>query len=146
MQRFGKRTNARDACRGKVYHTPPSLASTLEGAPARALNALARLSQAKTIGLCNRCKFLQIPPRTRAWYAGLTHLGMNAAALGLFALVFRDRYTSVDADLYGKSAISVVLGPLASGIRVQINGGSAPGCNGQSTPLTPIRSRMSGEP
>ena len=30
--------------------------------------------------------FLQIPPRTRAWYTGLAHMGMNAAALGIFAL------------------------------------------------------------
>jgi uncharacterized membrane protein len=29
--------------------------------------------------------FLQIPPRTRAWYTGLAHMAMNAGALGLFA-------------------------------------------------------------
>ncbi len=30
--------------------------------------------------------FLKIPPRTRAWYTGLTHMGMNVAALSLFAV------------------------------------------------------------
>jgi uncharacterized membrane protein len=30
--------------------------------------------------------FLQIPPRTRAWYSGLAHLALNAGALGMFAL------------------------------------------------------------
>jgi uncharacterized membrane protein len=30
--------------------------------------------------------FLQIPPRTRAWYTGLAHMALNAGALGIFAL------------------------------------------------------------
>lgn len=30
--------------------------------------------------------FLRIPRGTRAWYAGLAHMGLNAGALGLFAL------------------------------------------------------------
>jgi uncharacterized membrane protein len=30
--------------------------------------------------------FLQIPPRTRAWYSGIAHMALNAAALGMFAM------------------------------------------------------------
>lgn len=30
--------------------------------------------------------FLRIPPRTKAWYTGLTHLALNVSAIGLFAL------------------------------------------------------------
>jgi uncharacterized membrane protein len=30
--------------------------------------------------------FLQIPPRTRAWYSGLAHMALNAGALGIFAI------------------------------------------------------------
>jgi uncharacterized membrane protein len=37
-------------------------------------------------GVFGLMDFLKIPRGTRAWYAGLAHLGLNAGALGLFAI------------------------------------------------------------
>jgi uncharacterized membrane protein len=39
--------------------------------------------------------FLQIPPRTRAWYSGLAHMALNAGALGMFALNSASRGHSI---------------------------------------------------
>jgi uncharacterized membrane protein len=45
--------------------------------------------------------FLQIPRGTRAWYAGLAHMGLNAAALGLFAWNSASRAEAIRARVPG---------------------------------------------
>jgi uncharacterized membrane protein len=47
--------------------------------------------------------FLQIPRGTRAWYAGLAHMGLNAAALGLFAWNSAMRGEAIRARVPGPS-------------------------------------------
>lgn len=67
--------------------------------------------------------FLQIPPRTRAWYTGLAHMGMNAAALGMFALnsasrgrTLRDRASDSPVTWYQRGmSIATAMSLLVSG-------------------------------
>lgn len=67
--------------------------------------------------------FLQIPPRTRAWYTGLAHMGINATALGLFALnsasrgrTIRERTPGASVTWYQRGmSIVTAMSLLASG-------------------------------